>query len=191
MTETDERTVSVRFTMETERHDREIFQKEGHFVPGMKDVNGFRREWDGPLVFVGTIWQDVRDVQGQVTGRNQVLRVLADSPMELERLMQLAIKDSFFAWWSAQQLQGSTYESYRKHVDEHNQLVADAPGGYMPSNAASMSTADVARAVIGYHQAISEGLRATLAFGSESRTRRLKDLEDALPWWSKMRRSAK
>lgn len=202
--EIDKSTMSlaVGFAVEVERHDKATFQKEGHFVPGMKDENGFRREWDGPLVFVGTIWQDVRDVQGQVTGRNQVLRVLADSPQELERLLRLAITDSFFAWWSAQQLQASTFESYRKHVDEHNQLVNDAPGGYMPANAASMSTADVARAVIEYHKDMLhtnlgrlnfelDKLRGTLADKLSAHSRRAEELEQALPWWSKLKRSAK
>lgn len=179
--------ISGKFVADIERHEKAKFQKEGHFVPGMKDENGLRREWDGPLVFVGTIWQDVRDVQGQITGRNQVLRVLADSPDELDRLLQLAIKDSFFAWYSAQQLQASTFESYRKHVDEHNQFVAAYAGWTgMPENAASVSTATVASLLIeGQVKAARHNIDNLQKVVDECRAQ-FNELFDSRPWWSRI-----
>lgn len=111
--------VMALFPVAIEKHWREKFQKEGHFVPGMVDEHGFRREWDGPFVYVGTVFMDVRDAQGAVTSTRQVLRMLADTPQELRRVLSANIKESFFGWWQAQQLQTQTYELYRVYHDEH------------------------------------------------------------------------
>jgi hypothetical protein len=81
----------VSFTCERELHDLEDFQRGGHFVPGMVDSMGTRRDWQGSQVHVLMLkWAG-----------HQVLRVLADSAEEAERLMKSRIEEDFFANWKS------------------------------------------------------------------------------------------
>ena len=168
------------FPMEVERHDKARFQKDGHFVPGMVDANGFRREWDGPLVFAGTIWQEVRDVQGQLTGRTQVLRVLADTPQELLRLFDLNIKDTFFALWQAQQLQANTFEKMRVEHDEHNELVSWMRENFPAADTKGLSSAEIAKAAV-------TRLKDTIRLASDLHRDRVARLVKRLPWWVRIK----
>jgi hypothetical protein len=168
------------FPVEVERHDKARFQKDGHFVPAMVDANGFRRDWDGPLVFCGTIWQEVRDVQGQLTGRNQVLRVLADTPQELLRLFDLNIRDTFFALWQAQQLQANTFERMRVEHDEHNELI-----GWMGENFPGLDTDGLTSA--GIAKAAVVRLKETIRMASELHRDRVERLIKRLPWWVRLK----
>ena len=81
---------TARFRIVIERHGREKFQKEGHFVPRMVDEHGMPRDWDGPLVFVGLLNYELKDADGTLQSKLQVLRVLADTPTELFTLVWLA-----------------------------------------------------------------------------------------------------
>lgn len=74
------------------------FQKAGHFVPAMKDENGFRRTWNGSSVFALTLYSIRKDVPPL-----QTIRIVADDPVECEILMAKAIKDTVFANWANQQ----------------------------------------------------------------------------------------
>ncbi len=87
---------SARFRIVIERYDRERFQKQGHFVPRMVDEHGMPRDWDGPLVFVGLLNYELKDADGTLQSKLQALRVLADTPTELFRLMDLRIVETFF-----------------------------------------------------------------------------------------------
>jgi hypothetical protein len=112
-------TLSVDFTVEPEQHSLEPFQKLGHFVPGLKDENAFRREWQGDEVHILTL---------RFTGHSplfadqQILRVVADTPQEAARLMRLTIQETFFAWWTAQQVAQSNYEDWRLLNEKRNQF---------------------------------------------------------------------
>jgi hypothetical protein len=110
------------FPITVERHDRERFQREGHFVPRMLDEEQEPREWDGPNVFAGELWWEQKDVDGNVTARKQILRVLADTPKELLRLMDLRIRETFFALFLAQQLQTNDQSELKRLIDENNIL---------------------------------------------------------------------
>ncbi len=136
------------FTVKVERHDRHRFQAQGHFVSGLKDRNGFRREWDGPLVFVGTVWYEMRDVQNNVTDSKQVLRVMADTPDELMRMMSEAIAQQFFSSWLAQLRQSDIFERFRVMYDEQNEFMAYLATRYPEMDTHGMTTATAARKLI-------------------------------------------
>jgi hypothetical protein len=144
--------VPVIFSIETEQHDRREFQEAGHFVPGMTDSEGRRREWKGPDLFVGTLWHEHRDENGNLTHRVQVLRVLADSQAELVRLMVQNIRDDFFARFTAQQqqVQAGFYDKLLRSQDEHNEFVAWLQKNNLlkEGECVGLSTAALAREVI-------------------------------------------
>lgn len=171
---------TCRFPVEIEHYERATFQKAGHFVPGMVDVNGFRREWDGPLVFAGTLWHEVRDKEERVIKRNQVLRVLADSPGEVLRLMDLNIRDSFFAWWQAQQLQANTFEKMRVEHDEHNELVSWMRENFPAADTEGLSSAEIAKAAV-------TRLKDTIRLASDLHRDRVARLVKRLPWWVRIK----
>lgn len=185
--------VMALFDITVERHDRSTFQKQGHFVPGMVDENGFRREWEGPNVYIGTLWHELKDAGGNVTSRSQVLRMLADTPQELRRVMSKNLKESFFAWWLAQTQQASVYESYRRANEEHVEFVRTLKGTYaMPDNAESMSTAALAQHLVHAYTVRAAQAEEMLGLSEKSlrRTtddaqRKITELTKALPWWSR------
>jgi hypothetical protein len=111
-------TLSVDFTVESEQHALEAFQKGGHFVPGMKDENGFRREWQGDEVHILklNVW-GTSPLAGQ-----QILRVLADTPQEAARLMRQTIQETMLAHWVAQQLCRTNYEDWVALNEKRNQF---------------------------------------------------------------------
>ena len=114
--------VEVRFPVVIQRHDRETFQREGHFVPRMVDEHGRPRDWDGPLLFVGLLEFELKDAAGIVTHTETVLRVLADTPDELFRLMALRISETFFANFQAQRLQSTMGSDYKRVTEENVSL---------------------------------------------------------------------
>jgi hypothetical protein len=118
----------ARFPITVERHDRERFQREGHFVPRMLDEEQRPREWDGPNVFAGELWWEQQDVDGNITARKRVLRVLADTPEELLRLMGVRIRQTFFSLFLVQQLQTNDQSELKRLVDENNALRAKLAG---------------------------------------------------------------
>lgn len=114
--------VSVKFPFTIERYDREKFQREGHFVPRMVDTHGMPREWDGPLLFVGILHFELKDTFGTVTGKEQILRVLADTPQELVRLMNLRIPETLGALFAASHIQSSERDTVKRLNDENTIL---------------------------------------------------------------------
>jgi hypothetical protein len=114
--------IAVRFPVIIERHEREKFQREGHFVPRMVDEHGMARDWDGPLVFVGILNFELKDAVGAVTGKAQVLRVLADTPEELWRLMERRIVETFFAQFNALHVQSADRDTV-KRLNEENTIL--------------------------------------------------------------------
>lgn len=117
-------TVLVPFPITIKRFDREKFQKEGHFVPRMIDAHGMPRDWEGPLVFVGILDYEMRDADENVVTKKRVLRVLADTPDELFRLMEQRIKETFFALFLAQRVQSTQGEDLKRVVEENARLKA-------------------------------------------------------------------
>ena len=104
----------VGITCEAEQHALETFQQEGHFVCGITDANGFRREWATEEVHVLTL-----RYKGE-----QVLRIMADTPQEAVRLMQAEVRRTFFALWLAQQGTAFNFAGYTALNDHANQLQA-------------------------------------------------------------------
>lgn len=92
-------TLTVGFEcQESPSQDLKAFQQAGHFVPAMKDTNGFRRQWDGCTVYFLTL-----NVIRKGVPPLQTLRIVADSPEECQRLMIQAIQDTLFANWAHEQ----------------------------------------------------------------------------------------
>ncbi len=99
--------LSVDFEVEHEAHDLLDFQEGGHFVPGMTDSEQRRREWEGDTVHV----LELRHMG------TQVLRVLADSQEEAERIMRANISDTLFGLWTAQKSTEFSYDQMKRLVD--------------------------------------------------------------------------
>jgi hypothetical protein len=123
--------VTARFPIVIETHDREQFQKEGHFVPRMVDDHGMPREWQGAAVFIGTLNHELLNEFGQVNegGRQQILRVYADTPEELDRLMSLRIVETFHAQFNALSVQAKEQVDIKRLNDEVTRMrlaLADA-----------------------------------------------------------------
>lgn len=103
-----ERAVSVSWQVEMEIHHRETFQKEGHFVCGLKNENGDSRPWEGELLYVLTLWHmkgpqkwEHGTASNLGEGLNdpiQVLRVMADSPEAADVLMADGIRANLNAY---------------------------------------------------------------------------------------------
>lgn len=100
--------VCVSFEVSLEIHNRAQFQKDGHFVCGLKDLNGHERPWEGELLYVMTLWH-MQGAQhwGNGTpqhlgeGHNtpvQVLRVMGDSPEVASQLMADGIRANLNAY---------------------------------------------------------------------------------------------
>jgi hypothetical protein len=115
---------TARFRIVIERYGREKFQKEGHFVPRMVDEHGMPRDWDGPLVFVGLLNYELKDADGTLQSKLQVLRVLADTPTELFRLMDLRIVETFFGMFWAQQVRTAQGDDVKRVSEENTRLKA-------------------------------------------------------------------
>lgn len=111
--------IDAYFQVEAEQHVLEAFQNARHFVPGLKDENGFRRDWQGDEVHILTLRFDGNS---PLLAGQQILRVIADSPQEVSRMMRQAIKETFFAQWTAQQAASSSYEDWRLLNEKRNQF---------------------------------------------------------------------
>ncbi len=107
-------TVLVPFTVEYETHGLDTFQRAGHFVPGMTDEEQRRREFCGETVHVLVL---------KHLGA-QVLRVVADSLPEAERLMSGNIRDTLLALWTAQQSTVFSYDQMKRLVDRQAEFQA-------------------------------------------------------------------
>jgi hypothetical protein len=117
---------TAKFPIVIETHDRAQFQKEGHFVPRMVDEHGMPRDWQGEAVFIGTLNHELVNEFGQVNegGRQQILRVYADSPKELQRLMSLRIVETFHAQFNALSVQAKEQMDIKCLNDENLRLRA-------------------------------------------------------------------
>jgi hypothetical protein len=104
--------LSVVFEVEHQTHDLDTFQYEGHFVPAMQDEEQRRRDWEGDTVHV----LELRH-KGE-----QVLRVLADSLPEAERVMRRNISDTLFGLWMAQKQTEFSYDQMKRLVDRAGRL---------------------------------------------------------------------
>jgi hypothetical protein len=120
--QTEQRLIITDFECAYEVHDKTTFQSEGHFVSGLKDSNGFRRQWEGDEVHVLTLRH-----QGE-----QVLRMMADSLEEVSKLMAAEIKQSFVALWTAQFLQGFSHDAFVRQRDRLADLQAFIDAQYAP-----------------------------------------------------------
>jgi len=115
--------VAVTFPMTVERHDLEQFQKkDAKFIPRMIDRDGRARDWDGPLVFIGLLYFEMRDALGNVQDRRQILRVTADSQGELTRLMAERIRETFYANFLAQTVQTQAAMDLKRLNEENTKL---------------------------------------------------------------------
>jgi hypothetical protein len=85
--------VTIHFTCELERHDREQFQKEGHFVAGI----------EGPEVFILTLRDE--DV-------GQLLRIQAGTKDKAVELMGSAILAEWQTIHRAKAVQGFDYQQF-------------------------------------------------------------------------------
>lgn len=108
------KTVTVPFTVEYESHPLAEFQDGGHFIPGMQDEEQRRRPWVGDAVHVLVL---------KHLGET-VLRVIADSAKESERLMSANIKGTMLAFWAAQQSAQFSYDQMKRLVDRQAQFQA-------------------------------------------------------------------
>jgi hypothetical protein len=91
---TSKQSVSVSWDVEMEIHNRDQFQKEGHFVVGgLPDSQHWpiERKWEGELLYVMTLRHMDRRAEGGDAGI-QVLRVMGDSPESAAALMADGIK---------------------------------------------------------------------------------------------------
>lgn len=107
-------TVSPSFECDAEMHPLAEFQAQGHFVCGMTDENGFRRPW-------GTEWVHVLTLKHK---GEQVLRIMADTRAEANRLMEGEITRTFFALWLGNRQTGMNFEAFRTLNDKYNELQA-------------------------------------------------------------------
>jgi len=105
-------TLQIPFTCESEQHEKTSFQKDGHFISGLKDENGRRRDWEGNEVHIVSL-----KFKGE-----QVLRVMSDSLEDAQRLMVIAIQDTFFANFAAQFVMGFNYQKWTQLNDRRNQF---------------------------------------------------------------------
>jgi hypothetical protein len=112
--QTEQQTITTGFVCAYEVHDKTTFQSEGHFVSGLKDENGFRREWIGEEVHILTLSH-----QGQ-----QVLRMMADSLEEVSKLMAANVQQTFLGLWTAQFLQGFSHDAFVRQRDRLAELQA-------------------------------------------------------------------
>ena len=117
---------TAKFPIVIEVHDRGEFQKAGHFVPRMVDEHQMVRDWQGSEVFIGTLNHELVNEFGQVNtgGREQILRVYADSPEELQRLMSLRIVETFHAQFNALSVQAKECVDIKRLNDELTRLRA-------------------------------------------------------------------
>ena len=105
-------TLTPGFECEYEVHELQTFQSDGHFVSGLKDDNGFRRQWETDEVHVLTLRH-----KGE-----QVLRMMADTLEEVSRLMSSEIQSTFLGLWTAAFVRGFNYEQFRRQNDRVNEL---------------------------------------------------------------------
>ncbi len=108
----ESKTVAVKFTCEYQRHNLEDFQSGGHMVPGMQDEEQRRRPFVGESVHV---------LELKYLG-SQVLRVLADSQSEADRLMALRVHETLFALFAAQRQTEFSYDQMKRLVDGMGRL---------------------------------------------------------------------
>ena len=85
---------------------------------------GRERRACGPLVFVGLLNYELKDAFGALQSKLQVLRVLADTPTELFRLMDLRIVETFFGLFRVQQVQSAQGDDIKRVSEENTRLKA-------------------------------------------------------------------
>jgi len=100
-----------------ENHDVAQFRNDGHFVPEMQDEYYRRRKWKGKRVHILTLYYF-----GQAAALTQILRVYGDTLAAAEAHMAREIKNTFFAWWTAQQIQANTGTALLQAQTERNTL---------------------------------------------------------------------
>lgn len=104
--------VDVGFACEVEQHNLQEFQKAGHFVCGLTDDAGFRREWATSEVHILTL-----RYKGE-----QVLRVMADTHGEAVRIMEAELRNTFFALWMNSRQVGFNHTAWTELNDQRNQF---------------------------------------------------------------------
>jgi len=107
-------TLLVPFALKHEIYNLKQFQKDGHFVPGLTDDEGRRRQWKGTEVHVLELRQ----------GEQQILRVLSDSLPSAQELMAQRIQDEFFRLATQEQRAKFSYDAYMRVNFEHGLMKA-------------------------------------------------------------------
>jgi hypothetical protein len=125
--------ISVDFEVEYQVDPRDKFQREGHFVPALRerDAEGNStpqpRTW-GPEVHALTLLTpggDVARVKDSATGKEQSLsRALSDSLEDAERILAEQIRDQFWAAQRALAIVGFNANQARKVKDERDRMAA-------------------------------------------------------------------
>lgn len=128
-----ERTFSVPFEVLHETHDKETFQREGHWVPALRerDANGLltpkEREWKGATVhamtLLGSDGKPVMFADPSTSKNDSMCRVVSDSLEDAERLMEDCIRDAFFANKRSLEVLGDTFQQLRKASEERTNLM--------------------------------------------------------------------
>lgn len=91
---------------------RKKFQSDGHFLAGLKDNRGERREWRGREVHVLTLGHK----------EEHVLTIMSDSLADVKRLMGEEIARHFFAMFTADYNRQFTYDAFQAVNAERNKL---------------------------------------------------------------------
>lgn len=109
---TSKQSVSVPFEVELEIHNRSEFQKEGHFVCGLKDWPNnptIERPWRGDLLYLYTFlnphgWsRKTQDIDGNISETPFLFRAMSDSPEDAARILSDAIRSYIVECFMLQQ----------------------------------------------------------------------------------------
>lgn len=113
------------FDCTLEVQDLVTFQREGHFVPAMRDV--VQQPGTDTVMQQPRPWRGNQVYIVQLHFHNvQMLRVLADSQEEATRMMGDAIRSSFFGMFTAQHTIDGLMETLRVMQDERNATMSAA-----------------------------------------------------------------
>lgn len=108
--------------------DREAFQKEGHFVPGLYGADRRTpRQWKGTELHELKLWRRLPPPEYKSDARGepvqQVLRVLSDSLESAVASMEALIPEAFFSVHHAQQMQASTFQMMSEMQAKQEELL--------------------------------------------------------------------
>ena len=119
-------TIAPVFEFAYEVENRKKFQAAGHFVPGLTDARGNRREWEGPDVHIATLALTANEgISGVAPDTVQVLRVYSDSKPDLFVRGSRELESLFRSLYFNSLRQTNTAEAYRVALERIRELVAE------------------------------------------------------------------